>query len=281
MNKIKKILVTGGCGFIGSNLVEKLISKKYTVYCVDNKLKNKVKGCCYYKNNILKNIKIKDVDCIIHLAALARIQPSFNNPEEYWHNNCEGTFQVVNYAKNKNIPIIYAGSSSNHGGRFLNPYTFTKDIGEDIIRLYQKCYNLKSTIVRFYNVYGPKESIEKNYATLIGKWKHNYYNNEPLVIFGNGKKKRDFTHVDDINDAIIKILKKQAFGYTFELGRGKSYSVNDIFKLFNYKKVRYESDKPGEVKNTKCDNKLAKKILNWEPKKNIEDYIKQIKKNKL
>jgi UDP-glucose 4-epimerase len=281
---MKSILVTGGHGFIGSNLIKLLIDNKYKAYCIDNQStgKNKIKGCVYINENIININQIKyKIDCIVHLAAIARIQPSFKDPKSYWVNNCDGTFSVVDYAKIKKIPIIYAGSSSHHGGRFKNPYTFTKDIGEDIVNLYEQCYNIKATIVRFYNVYGPGECLDTNYSTIIGNWKQKLINNLPFVIFGDGSKKRDFTHVDDITDAIIKIINKKAFGYTFELGRGKSYSVNSILKLFDYKKVRYESDKPGEVKNIKCDNRLAKKILNWEPKKNIEDYIKQIKKNKL
>jgi UDP-glucose 4-epimerase len=277
---MKNILVTGGCGFVGSNLIKLLLDNKFKVYCIDNqsKGKTKIKGCVYINKNIININQIKyKIDCIVHLAAIARIQPSFKDPKSYWINNCDGTFSVVDYAKINKIPIIYAGSSSHHGGRFKNPYTFTKDIGEDIVRLYEQCYNIKATIVRFYNVYGPGECLDDEYSTIIGNWRQKLINNLPFVIFGDGSKKRDFTHIDDITDAIIKIINKKAFGYTFELGRGKPYSINKLLKLFKYNKVIYKPDRKGEVKNNICDYSLAKKILGWKPKKNIEDYIKEIK----
>ena len=126
-------------------------------------------------------------------------------------------------------------------------------------------------------MYGPRESTNEEYSTLIGNWKYKFSKNLPFIIFGDGSKKRDFTHVDDIVDAIIKIINQKSYGYTFELGRGKPYCINHILKLFNYKNVIYMPDRKGEINNSSCKDNLAKKILNWVPKKNIKDYISSYK----
>jgi UDP-glucose 4-epimerase len=283
---MKNILVTGGMGFIGFNLIKRLIRNNYKVISIDNLSrgsdKNRVLGCEYIINDVnhIKNIKLPKIDVIIHLSAFARIQPSFSDPEGYWRNNCEASFNLINYASNNKIPIIYSGTSSHYAGRFSNPYTFTKDIVEDVIELYRIHYGLKSTIVRFYNVYGPGECVDEN-ATLIGRWKKNYLENLPLVIYGDGSKTRDFTHVDDIVDALLKIIEKDAFGYVFELGRNKSHSVKEIFELFEYNKVEYKQDRDGENLNSICMNDTANKILDWHPFRDIEDYIKFIKDSKI
>jgi UDP-glucose 4-epimerase len=172
-----KILSTGGAGFIGTNLIKKLISENNSVMSIDNYstgLKsNHQKGCKYLDydiKNILDYSVFEDFDIIYHLAATARIQPSFQNPEEYFINNANATFKLAKYCSWKNIPLVYAGSSSHHSGKFKNPYTFSKDIGEEIIQLFQIHYGLKASIARFYNVYGPYHLKEGGYCTLIGAW---------------------------------------------------------------------------------------------------------------
>ena len=169
-----KILVTGGAGFVGTNLIKKLLNDGYEVQSLDNYstgLKsNEVDGCKYWADDI-QNIWTMDTDfdIVFHMAAIARIQPSFENPEDYIITNFNGTYEVVKFCNNHNIPLIYAGSSSKHSGRFKNPYTFSKDLGEDIIKLYQKHFGLKATITRFYNVYGPHQLTVGSYTTLIGR----------------------------------------------------------------------------------------------------------------
>lgn len=275
-----KILVTGGAGFVGTNLIKRLLKDGHQVQSLDNYstgLKsNEVEGCRYWAGDI-QNISTmdKDFDVVFHLAAIARIQPSFDRPEEYINTNFNGTYEVVKFCIKNNIPLIYAGSSSKHSGRFKNPYTFSKDMGEDIIKLYEEHFGLKASIARFYNVYGPHQLLEGGYTTLIGRWINNIQNGIQCVIYGNGEQRRDFTHIDDIVDALILIMEKESYGYEFELGRGKNYSVNEVAKMFGIEPL-YESAKKGEAKDTLNKSTLAKDILGWNPTKNLENYIKNL-----
>ena len=274
-------LVTGGAGFIGTNLIKALLKKGYSVTSIDNYstgLKsNHVKGCTYIDFDI-RHIKDYSAwgkfDIVYHLAALARIQPSFKTPVKTFTTNVNGTLSIVEFCTKNNIPLFYAGSSSHHSGKFKNPYTYSKEIGEEIIQLYQKHYGLKASIARFYNVYGPSHLKEGAYCTVIGKWETAFENNQPLTIYGDGTKRRDFTHVEDIVNALILIYEKQKWGHIFELGRGIDYSIQEVANLYP-SKVIYEDDKPGEALTTLCTDTLAKELLGWGPTLNIEDYINQ------
>ncbi len=277
------VLVTGGAGFVGTNLIKKLLNEGHTVTSIDNYstgLKsNHIIGVKYINHDIRYryiNWSVYDefdFDIVYHLAAIARIQPSFDKPMDYFKTNANGTMYIAEFCVRNNIPLVYAGSSSHHSGKFKNPYTFSKEIGEEVINLYQQHYGLKASIARFYNVYGPNHLKEGGYCTLIGKWETAFENNEPLTIYGDGTKRRDFTHVEDIVDALVLIQEKEAWGYTFELGRGKNYSVQEIADMYPAK-VIYKDDKPGEAITTLCTDTLAREILGWEPTLNIEDYIK-------
>jgi UDP-glucose 4-epimerase len=244
------------------------------------KKSNHIEGCEYFDLDIVDVDDFSflgDLSFIFHLAATARISSSFKEPDRYFKSNVVGTYNICKFASSK-IPIIYAGSSSHHGGRFRNPYTFTKDLGEDIVCMHQECYQMKASIARFYNVYGPGESTDQS-ATLIGKWKGLLNSGKKLCIYGDGSKRRDFTHVDDVVDGLVRIMNKSAYGHVFELGRGKNYSVMEVLEMFGQKDVSFEPDRPGEVDSTLCDNSLAKQILDWEPKHNLEDYISQISRS--
>lgn len=274
------ILVTGGAGFVGTNLIKRLLKEKHEVTSIDNYstgLKsNHQEGCTYKEANIYGfDWRNEIYDVVFHLAAIARIQPSFDNPIEYFNINANSTMQLAEHCSLNNIPLIYAGSSSHHSGKFKNPYTFSKDIGEEALELFSKCFNLEYTLARFYNVYGPYQLEEGGYTTLIGRWMYNIKNNLPCEIYGDGEQMRDFTHVDDIVDALIKIMEYQCYGYTFELGRGRNYSVNEVAAMFKIK-PEYKPAKPGEARITLCDSKFEKKILGWNPKKNLLDYIKSL-----
>jgi UDP-glucose 4-epimerase len=280
------VLVTGGAGFIGTNLIKNLLQKKYQVYSIDNystgsKINHQI-GCTYIEDDIknITNYNHINPDVIFHLAAISRIQPSFKRPKDYFDVNANGTLCLSEWCVKNNIPLIYAGSSSKHNGKFKNPYTFSKDIGEEIIMLYQHHYNLQSTIARFYNVYGSHQLLEGGYTTLIGRWINNINNNLPCVIYGDGEQRRDFTHVDDIVDALILIMEKKAYGYEFELGRGKNYSVNEVAEMFDITPV-YDLPKEGEAKETLNTSIKAKTILDWEPKKELFDYIKSLNENNI
>ena len=206
------------------------------------------------------------------MAAIARIQPSFENPQDYIKTNFNGTYNIVQFCTNREIPLIYAGSSSHHSGKFKNPYTFSKDMGEEIIQLYQKHFGLKASIARFYNVYGPYQLTEGGYTTLIGRWMNNIKNNLPCEIYGDGNKKRDFTHVEDIINGLISIMKQKSYGNIFEFGKGKNYSVNEVAKMFEIVPM-YKENKPGEAQETLADYSLAKNKLGWEPKKDLKTWI--------
>ena len=273
-----RIIVTGGAGFVGTNLCKKLAELGHIVTSIDNyntgKESNHIEGVKYLHMDVrnVLNYNWLQPDIIFHMAAIARIQPSFEKPKEYFTTNANGTLHIANYCAKHNIPLIYAGSSSHHSGKFKNPYTFSKDVGEEIVQLYQEHYDLKASIVRFYNVYGPYQLTEGGYTTLIGRWLNNIEKGIKCEIYGDGEQRRDFTHVDDIIDALIRVQKQQAYGNNFELGRGKNYSVNEIAQMLNITPV-YQPAKPGEARNTLNTDTSAQSILGWEPKINLEDYL--------
>jgi|TARA_B100000780_G_scaffold139082_1_gene97377 UDP-glucose 4-epimerase len=280
-----KVLVTGGAGFIGTNLIKSLLKKGHEVISIDNYntgLKvNHQQGCKYINNDIRdfstyqshNSYHLHNVDVVFHMAAIARIQPSFDNPQDYFTTNANGTLNLVDWCVKNKIPFIYAGSSSKHNGKFKNPYTFSKDIGEEIIKLYQEHFSLKSSITRFYNVYGQYQLLSGGYTTLIGRWINNINEGLRSVIYGDGEKRRDFTHVDDIVNALILIMEKEAYGYEFELGRGKNYSVNEVAEMFGIT-PEYEANKKGEAQNTLNTDTTAYDVLGWEPKINLKNYLK-------
>ena len=279
------ILVTGGAGFIGTNLIYDLL-ENHKVSSLDNystgNKKNHHSGEVeYVEGDIcdLNNDFDVDFDVVFHLAAKARIQPSFKNPKDYINTNFQGTYNIVKYCTRKNIPLIYAGSSSHHSGKFKNPYTFSKDQGEDIIKLYQEHFNLKATIVRFYNVYGPYQLMKGGYTTLIGRWINNINNGIQCEIYGDGSKRRDFTHVSDITRGLTMIMDQNAYGYTFELGRGKNHSILDVAKMFDIKPT-HKKNKPGEAQETLANYSIARHVLGWEPTINLEDYVKEYRNNR-
>jgi UDP-glucose 4-epimerase len=275
-----KALVTGGAGFVGTNLIKVLLKQNYEIVSVDNYKTgtqlNHQPGVRYIDFDIRHIIDYSawgKFDVVYHLAAIARIQPSFINPIDYFTTNANGTLQIAQYCSKNNIPLIYAGSSSHHSGKFKNPYTFSKDVGEEIIQLYQQHFDLQASITRFYNVYGPHHLKEGGYCTVIGKWEKAIEEHQSLVIYGDGTKRRDFTHIDDIVNALLLVKENNAWGHIFELGRGKNYSIKEIADMFN-QEVEYKDDKPGEAQITLCDYSLANEVLGWEPTINIDDYIK-------
>lgn len=276
-----KILVTGGAGFIGSNLIKALVLSGEEVCSLDDystgRKENHVAGCEYIKGDIAEEDSLKslqNIDFIFHLAAKARITPSFKDPAGYFRANATGTMVVCGFALDKKIPLVYAGTGSNHGGRYRNPYTFSKAVGEEVVRMYMKM-GLNCSIARFFNVYGPGESKEEGIATLIGSWRRKRERGEALIIYGDGTKTRDFTHVDDITEALMLIMKKRTWGCEFDLGRGFPHSVSQISRMFGGE-LLHMPDRPGEVQNSSCDNSLAKSVLGWNPRRNVEDYVNSL-----
>jgi len=276
-----KILVTGGAGFVGTNLIKRLLKEGHQVVSIDNYntglRDNHQKGAEYLEYDI-RNINSYDwikPEFVFHMAAIARIQPSFDRPQEYFEVNALGTMKLIDWCAKAQVPVVYAGSSSKHSGKFKNPYTFSKDIGEELVELYQIHYGLEATIARFYNVYGPHQLTEGGYTTLIGRWLNNLEKGQPCYVYGDGEQRRDFTHVDDIVDALVLIMEKQAYGHQFELGRGKNFSVNEVAKMFGIQPA-YSDAKPGEARETLNTDITASKILGWNPQREISDYLKQV-----
>jgi len=283
-----RVLVTGGAGFIGTNLIKQLLDDGHRVVSLDNYStglkENEIeqKGVQYFDVDLTEIIDydffIDKPDVIFHLAAIARIQPSFEHPVYTHHSNVTATLNVLEWARNKKCPIVFAGSSSSNGDKFANPYTLSKSQSEQLVQMYNKIYNLPTTICRFYNVYGPHQLTEGEYCTLIGIFEKLYYKGKPLTITGDGEQRRDFTHVDDIVDGLIKVGNHHFDDCNiFELGRGKNYSVNEIAKAFgeNYP-TKYVDKKLGEMRETLCSDKTANKLLGWNPTKNVLEYIKGI-----
>ena len=289
-----KIIVTGAVGFVGTNLVKRLLNDGHEVWSLDNystgKKENEQDGCKYIsvdisnKSNLLLELeKLDKPDVIFHLAALARIQPSFDNPTDTFNVNVNGTINLLNWARlNGNIPLVYAGSSSSHGDKYSNPYTFTKWQGELLCELYNKVYKLPTVVTRFYNVYGEYQILDGAYAAVIGIFEKLYSENKTLTVTGDGEQRRDFTHVEDIVDGLVRCSSNMdvASGKIFELGRGKNYSINEITEMFGEEEVEYIPARPGEMRVTLCESVEARELLGWNPKIDIKDYIKNWRQSK-
>ena len=285
-----KALVTGGVGFIGTNLIKRLIKDGYEVVSLDNystgKEENEQEGCKYHRCELfddiprhgawgLEKFQLDKPDVIFHLAALARIQPSFDTPVKSFKANALATQNILEYARLNDIPIIYAGSSSKHGNVYSNPYTFTKWQGEQLCKLYYEIYDLNVTICRFYNVYGPYQLTEGPYCTVLGIFQKLYENNKPLTITGDGEQRRDFTHVDDIVDGLVRCIDIDGYN-EYEFGRGRNYSINEIANAFGEDyPVEYIDELPGEMRETLCTDIEAIEELGWKPTRDVIEYIKE------
>jgi UDP-glucose 4-epimerase len=280
-----KILVTGGAGFVGTNLLKSLQIQKPNaeLYSIDNYStgykENEIDGVKYQEADIhteeaTEIINYIEPDIIYHLAALARIQPSFKFPISTFDSNMLGTQRVLEYARQNKTPVIYAGSSSTHGGVHKNPYTFSKWVGEELCKLYSKVYDVPTIITRFYNVYGDHMIPGKSpYSTVIQIFNEQFKNNQPLTVTGTGEKRRDFTHVLDICDALISCSDHPELkAEFFELGRGKNYSINEVADMYGTTKT-YIPNRPGEAQTTLADFSKATKILGYTPFRNLKDYI--------
>jgi UDP-glucose 4-epimerase len=280
-----KALVTGGAGFVGTNLIKRLLKDEHKVVSLDNYTtgleKNEQEGCIYHNVDIRDAVDfdffMEKPDVIFHLAALPRIQPSFDYPAITFEANVLGTMNILEWARKNNTPVVYAGSSSTHGGVYKNPYTFTKWQGEELCKMYSEIYDLPTSICRFYNVYGPHHLTEGEYCTVIGIFEKQYQDNEPLTITSDGEQRRDFTHVDDIVDGLMRCSEHFTFkGEEFELGYGENFSINVIADSFDGTK-QYIDERPGEVRETLCTDKKAHELLGWKPTRNILDYIEDFK----
>tara|TARA_B100001175_G_C19494520_1_gene634495 strand:+ start:888 stop:1736 length:849 start_codon:yes stop_codon:yes gene_type:complete len=282
---MKNILVTGGVGFIGSNLIKVLIDQGFNVTSVDDYssgLKsNEVKGAKYINLDIESIDKVDGkFDLCIHLAAKSRVQPSFKAPNEYFRVNVQGTMQIMEWAKKNNVKVVYAGSSSKHHDPSDSPYAMYKYLGEEVCKLYRNSYNVNVEIARFYNVYGPNESLDEEHGNVIGIWRSKVKKNLPLPIVGDGNQRRDFTHVFDIVNALIKIAdSNKKHEDAWELGTGMNYSINELFKMFEDRfdcKSTNIADQKGNYKFTLRENDDMLNELNWKPEDRLKNHIDNI-----
>ena len=279
------ILVTGGAGFVGTNLIKRLLKDGHNVVSLDNystgKKENEQEGCVYHDVDIRDAVDfdffMEKPDVIYHLAALPRIQPSFEFPALTMEIGMLGTMNILEWARNKDYKpmVIYAGSSSVHSGHYENPYTFSKVMGDELCMAYKEMFGVNTKICRFYNVYGPHQLEEGTYSTVLGIFERQLRNNKPLTITGTGEQRRDFTHVDDIVDGLYRCIGKDFKAEIFELGRGVNYSINEIVDMFGAER-KYIPARNGEYDVTLCTDTKAHEMLGWNPTRNLKDYIKAI-----
>jgi len=284
LNYNMNILITGGAGFVGYNLITALKKKGHNIFTFDDYsiATNKVEGVEYQRYDVYQDYnswkwEYEDIDIIFHMAAISRVQPSFNDPWVTTKTNIMGTQSVLEYAKQKGCKVIYPASSSKQGGELLSPYAYSKVQGENLCRLYFDHFGVESTIARFFNVYGPKQPQTGDFATVLGIWEKQYKQGKPLTIVGDGEQRRDFTHVEDIVDGLILMGELETMNCSeFELGTGKNYSINELAQFFGGP-TEYIAQRKGEYPATLCKTKESQEILNWEPKWNIKTYIDNFK----
>ena len=278
-----KVMVTGGAGFIGTNLIERLIKEGHTVVSLDNYdsglEENHIDSVKYINADIetIEYIKGDDFDLCFHLAALSRIQPSFENPTDTFRVNVRGTEAVMEWARHNNVKVVYAGSSSKWHDPTISPYAMYKYLGEEVCKLYRKTFDVDVEICRFYNVYGPKEIVDGDWAAVIGIWRNQVNNNEKITIVGDGEQRRDFTHVVDICDALYKVgVGNEKHSDAWELGTGINYSVNEVYGMFQQKfgsDCTYIPDQKGNYRQTLRENSDMLERLNWKPEDRLKEYI--------
>ena len=280
-----RMLVTGGAGFVGTNLIKRLLKDGHEVVSVDNystgKRENHQEGCQYHDFDLSYGFKYKvfddEYDVIFHMAALARIQPSIKNPHKTIFNNFVSSLNVFEYARKNNTKVVYAGSSTFHHGLYSSPYAWSKYSGEELCKLYSSVYDLSTAICRFYNVYGPYQLEDGDYSTVLGIFEKQYREGKPLTITADGEQRRDFTYIDDIVDGLVKCSEHNFKAEFFELGKGVNYSINEIADMFGKDYPReYISARKGEYDVTLADYSKAKLKLGWEPKGEINSYIKSV-----
>ena len=296
-----KSVITGGAGFIGSNLTDHLVKIGHKVIVLDNFISGKKSNLSHHKKKDVKIIRIdiskvnnldkyfKGADYVFHLAALAQIIPSIKNPKKYFKNNVIGTIKVVEAAKRAKVKkFIYAQplqvvmepkkfpTSESDKIELRNPYAVTKFIGEEIIMKYASMFKMPNISFRFFNVYGPRLDISGTNSAVMGNFL-NQKNNKPLTIVGDGKQTRDFIHVDDLANAFIKIIKSKCANKIYNLGSGKRTSINTIANMFNGKK-KFIPIRPGEPKSSLANISKLKKDINWKPIVSLEEGIERLLK---
>jgi UDP-glucose 4-epimerase len=291
-----KVVVTGGCGFIGSHIVDRLVSLNFIVEVIDDlSAPENVEffyndSAKYHKLDISKDdcsFVFKDASYVFHLAARSRIQPTIKSPSSCFEVNILGTQRVLEWSRKARVEkLVYSGTSSLYGHQntipfqpnmpadCLNPYSMTKWMGEQACKLYSQNYNLKTIVLRYFNVYGPREPLKGEYAPVIGLFKRQSRNGDPMTIVGDGTQKRDFTYIDDVVDANIDAmnLEKETLFEIYNVGSGINYSINEIVEMIGGEKIMLPA-RPSEVQETLAEIKKTKEDLGWSPKFKLSDMI--------
>jgi len=308
---MKKVLVTGGAGFIGSNLVDKLVEAGHRVIILDNLVTGNLDNLKKYKKKI-KIVKIDifkanenvlqkyfdKVEWVIHLAALADIVPSITNPKDYFNTNVAGTFKILEAARKSKVKkFIYAASASCYGVpskiptsekekiNNQHPYALTKNMGEELVLHWAKFYKMPNIALRFFNVYGPRQRASGAYGGVLSIFLKQTIYNKPLTITGDGNQTRDFIHVYDLVSAIIIALNKKNISENiFNIGSGNNISINNVAKLIGGKIVNIPK-RPGDADHSAADIKKIKKNLKWKPKISLKNgllmLLKTLKINRI
>lgn len=297
-----KVLVTGGAGFIGSNLVDRLINLDWQVVVIDNesaecnekfywnsKAENHKLDICDYDNT---RPLYENVDYVFHLAAESRLQPAIKNPINAVTKNAVGTCTVLQCAREAGVKkVIYSSTSSAYGlNKFpnyetdpndcLNPYSVSKVSGEELCTLYTKLYGLKTIIFRYFNVYGERSPTTGQYAPVIGIFLRQKKSGEPLTIVGDGLQRRDFVHVQDVANANVMAalsnLEDKYYGQVYNIGNGENISILEIAQIISNNYIHIPP-REGEARTTLACIDKAKQVFGWQPKFNVKQWIEEIK----
>ena len=293
-------LVTGGAGFIGSNLVDYLIQQGHEVICVDNesaecndKFYWNDKACNIIGDitdyDFIKNC-FKDVDYVFHLAAESRLQPAIKNPIEAVYKNCVGTTTVLQCAREAGVKrFVYSSTSSGYGFNpspnvetqpddCLNPYSASKVAAEKFCKMYSDLYGLETVVLRYFNVFGERSPRRGQYAPVIGIFDRQRLSGEALTIVGDGTQRRDFIYVGDVAKANLiaaeATLDKKYFGQVFNIGSGINYSVQEIADAISDNQT-YIPKREGEMETTWSNIEKASEILGWKPEVDVLEWIKK------
>ncbi len=294
----QKTVVTGGAGFIGSHLVERLIKDGHSVTVLDNFSSGRHQNLSHISSNLLKVVEcdvanldqilphFKNADRVFHLAALADIVPSIERPKEYFNSNVNGTFATLEASRQSSVKrLIYAASSSCYGIpdhyptsedaeiRPQYPYALAKYLGEQTVMHWSQIYGLPCVSLRFFNVYGPRARTTGTYGAVFGTFLAQKLAGKPFTVVGDGNQTRDFTFVTDIVDAIVSAANSNASGEIFNVGSGNTYKVNYLVELLGGNVV-YIPKRPGEPDSTFADTRKIQKQLNWKPKVTFEQGVK-------
>jgi UDP-glucose 4-epimerase len=297
---MKTSLVTGGCGFIGSHIVDKLHDLGHRVIIIDDLSAPENTDFYYHEDVVNVKYHIKDiskddcreyfngVDYVFHLAARSRIQPTIGAPNECFEVNVVGTQRVLEWSKMNSVKkVVYSGTSSLYGHQntipfqpnmppdCLNPYSMSKWMGEQVCKLYSQLYDMPTIVLRYFNVYGPREPIKGEYAPVIGLFKRQNKNGEHMTVVGTGSQRRDFTYIDDVVEANICAMNSAVTDIThkiYNIGTGKNYSILEIAKMIGAE-IEFIPARPAEVQETLADIESSIRDLGWSPNHELKDKI--------